>query len=412
MLPLEPTRLFLQEKKVMTVVLVILTCVQGHAQLAKEKCNFLGSIISGSVPSDFTTYWNQITPENAGKWGSVEPARDDMSWTGLDLAYNTAKDNGFLFKQHTFVWGQQQPNWIADIPQNEQKEEVEEWIKAYCEKYPETDFIDVVNEPLHAVPGYAAALGGQGTTGWDWVIWSFEKARQYCPNAKLALNDYNIISNDGATNAYLTIINLLKERNLIDIIGEQGHFLETTPLNTIKGNLDKLHATGLPIHISEYDVHLLNDNAQRDKYVEQFPVLWNHPGVQGITLWGYKEGAIWRENAYLVRSDGTARPALTWLASYTSTALGGSFCLPPVGILEDESSIKVYPNPAINGTFTVDPGQGEFEIQIFDLHGRVTKSLNILDGHPVEVQMQNNTGIHIMRVFDGRHTTFRKIAFN
>jgi endo-1,4-beta-xylanase len=324
-------------------LLLVLFFAEVNAQIAKGKCKFIGNIIAGSVPADFTTYWNQITPENAGKWASVESTRDVMSWNGLDVAYNAAKNNDLLFKQHTFVWGQQQPNWISGIPQNEQKEEVEEWIKSYCEKYPETDFIDVVNEPLHAVPDYAAALGGGGTTGWDWVIWSFEKARQYCPNAKLVLNDYNIISNNAATDNYLAIINLLKQRNLIDIIGEQGHFLETTPLNTIKQNLDKLQATGLPVHISEFDVNLADDVAQRNKYADLFPVLWSHPAVYGITLWGYKQGQIWRENAYLVSTSGTLRPALTWLSSYVSNSSGGAFCLPPVGVEETLPDINVYP---------------------------------------------------------------------
>jgi len=32
----------------------------------------MGNIIAGSVPFTFTTYWNQVTPKNSGKWGSVE----------------------------------------------------------------------------------------------------------------------------------------------------------------------------------------------------------------------------------------------------------------------------------------------------------------------------------------------------
>ena len=32
---------------------------------------FVGNIAtSGAVRSDFDTYWNQITPENEGKWGT------------------------------------------------------------------------------------------------------------------------------------------------------------------------------------------------------------------------------------------------------------------------------------------------------------------------------------------------------
>lgn len=36
-----------------------------------------------------------MTPENAGKWGSVESTRDTMNWGQLDTAYTLAKTNGF-----------------------------------------------------------------------------------------------------------------------------------------------------------------------------------------------------------------------------------------------------------------------------------------------------------------------------
>ena len=286
------------------------------AQIAKDKCKFLGNIIGRPQPADFGKYWNQVTPENAGKWGSAERKRDVMSWTTLDNAYTHAQTMNFPFKQHTLVWGQQQPAWIVGLPPSEQKEEVEEWIQLYCERYPDTDYIDVVNEPLHAVPSYVEALGGKGKTGWDWVVWSFEKARQYCPNASLILNDYNILTSDSATRNYLEIIELLKERGLIDIVGEQGHFLETTPVETIKKNLDLLAGAGLPIQISEFDVNLQDDQAQLQKYKEQFPLFWNHPSVEGLTLWGYRQGQIWRKDAYLIRSDGSSRPALEWLKGF------------------------------------------------------------------------------------------------
>lgn len=383
-----------------------------HAQLARDKCKFLGNIIAGETPADFTTYWNQVTPENAGKWGSAEPTRDGMSWSALDNAYHFAKEHNLPFKQHTFVWGQQQPDWIGALSPEEQKEEVEEWIKTFCERYPETDFIDVVNEPLHAAPDYAAALGGSGASGWDWVIWSFQKAREYCPNAKLILNDYNIISNDAATHQYLAIINLLKEHDLIDIVGEQGHFMETTPLTTIKKNLDRLHAAGLPIHISEYDVNLANDNAQHQKYQEQFPILWEHPGVHGITLWGYKQGEIWREDAYLIKSDGRVRPAFTWLGDYMKANKGGTFCNPVTGSLEDQGGIEVYPSPASGGRFVVDPAAGAFDLKIVNMQGHVKKALSVRDGQPIAIQLKEPPGVYFLQIWDGRTTTWKKILVN
>lgn len=304
-------------KNILVLILVFwVFTLPVKAQLAKGRQKFLGNIIGRVVPEDFAQYWNQVSPENAGKWGSVEAKRDQMNWEGLKLVYQFAKTHKLSFKQHTFVWDQQRPLWMDSLSPKEQKEEVEEWIKAFAENFPEADFIDVVNEPLHAPASYRETLGGAGATGWDWVIWAFQKARFYCPKAKLLLNDYNILSSDSATQVYLGIIKTLQSEKLIDGIGLQGHFLEQTPLNTIRGNLDKLHTTGLPIFISEFDVQFTDDAAQKNKFESLFKTFWEHPGVQGITLWGYLEGRIWRKDAYLIRKDGSKRPAMLWLEGY------------------------------------------------------------------------------------------------
>ena len=106
------------------------------------------------------TYFNQITPEDAGKWGSVEATRDVMNWAALDQAYQFAKDNGFPFKLHTLIWGQQSPTWMNSLSAQEQLAEIEEWMSLLAARYPDVDMIDVVNEPLHAPPAYIEALGG------------------------------------------------------------------------------------------------------------------------------------------------------------------------------------------------------------------------------------------------------------
>jgi endo-1,4-beta-xylanase len=394
-------------------VFICLFGIDGYGQLAKNKCRFLGNIISGYAPSDFPSYWNQVTPENGGKWGSVESTRDVMNWSALDLAYATAKANGFLFKQHTFVWGQQQPGWMATLSAAEQKEEVEEWIKAYSERYPDTDFIDVVNEPLHAPAAYMNALGGSGTTGWDWVIWTFEKARQYCPNAKLILNDYNIINNDAASDQFLAIINQLKQRNLIDGIGEQGHFFETTPPETLTSNLNKLHATGLPIYITEYDINLSNDAAQSAKLQEQFPLFWKHPGVQGITFWGYRQGEIWRTEAYLVRSDGTERPAMTWLKSYVPSQPGGSFCSPVTSIEEGSAPVEIFPNPSQNKRFQIRSLAHASQICVFDIFGRKIKELGTFQADVSNVELPDlDPGVYLLQISNRNGNVVRRIVLD
>lgn len=289
--------------------------------------DFFGT--AAGAPSDYDhllTYFDQITPENAGKWGSVEATRDVMEWTALDKAYHFAQSNDLVFKFHTLIWGQQQPDWLAGLSDAEQLAEIKEWMTAVAKRYPKSDLIDVVNEPLHAPAGYKAALGGDGETGWDWVIKSFEMAREHFPDATLILNDYSVLQLPQHAADYLEIIKVLQERGLIDGIGVQAHSLERADPAMVKTNLDTLAETGLPIYVSEFDLNFENDARQANVMAELFPVFWEHPDVAGVTYWGYVEGNTWKDYTYLLNADGTERPALTWLVCYLG---GGTECPVP-----------------------------------------------------------------------------------
>jgi endo-1,4-beta-xylanase len=315
-------------------IFILLFCSIGlaplysFAQLAANKSKFVGNIIGNAFSireSNFKKYWNQVTAENAGKWGSVEFSPGNYSWTQLDNIYNFAVNNGLPYKHHNLVWGNQQPGFMSTLDSTNQYREVENWIKAVGQRYPKIDFCDVVNEPLHAPPVYKNALGGDGATGWDWVIKTFELARQYLPsNTKLHLNEYSVI-NDGNANArFIQIINLLKDRGLIDGIGVQGHYFEVdggTSVVTLQRNMDNLAATGLPIYITEFDINQQDDNTQLQRYQTVFPVLYEHPGVKGITLWGYFQFETWRDYTYLVTDRLAERPAMQWLRTYLASPL-------------------------------------------------------------------------------------------
>jgi len=299
--------------------------------IAQGQDKFLGAAWSPGLASlNFANYWNQVTPENGGKWGTVEGTRDVMNWAQADESYALAKARGFPFKWHTLVWANQAPGWIAALPPEEQLEEIREWYAAVAERFPDIEQIDVVNEPLHVIPSYAAALGGAGTTGWDWVIKSFEMAREYFPDSELILNDYSITNDGNATTRFIEIINLLKARGLIDAIGDQAHAFSTTeaaPMPNHRNNLDRLAATGLPIYITEFDLDgvfqgVLNHEVQLASYQRVFPVFWEHPAVKGVTIWGYVQGFHWRnqQGDWLLYQNGGERPALQWLIRYVQNA--------------------------------------------------------------------------------------------
>lgn len=317
----------------MVVASVLLTACTGAprspAPSSPAPAKFLGNVWSPAQLPGFTELWNQVTPENAGKWGSMEPTRGIINWGPLDSAYALAKDNGFPFRFHVLVWGNQQPAWMESLPPHEQRQEIEKRFAAVAARYPAIDYIEVVNEPMNDPPlkrnesdrgsgNYMEALGGRGRTGWDWVINAFRLARQHFPNTKLMLNEYSVTSSDSATTRYLELIELLRAEKLIDVIGVQEHAFETTvPASVTRANLDRLAATGLPIQITEFDIDGSADEVQLESYKRIFPVLWEHPAVIGVTFWGWRPG-MWRTRfgANLVREDGTRRPAMDWLLEY------------------------------------------------------------------------------------------------
>jgi len=301
---------------------------RAHGAIAAGQPKFLGSAHSPRQDAGFLDYWNKVTPENAGKWGEVEAERDVMDWDGLDTSYRLAKDNGLPFQMHVLVWGNQQPEWIEALPPDEQRAEIEEWFDEVARRYPDIDLLEVVNEPLHDPPDkddeggghYVEALGGAGETGWDWILESFRLARAKFPGARLMINDYSITNTPGDARRYRGIVDLLKARGLVDVVGIQGHAFSTTTETDMavhRASLDLLAESGLPIHVTELDIDGPDDETQLRDYQRIFPVFWEHPGVHGITLWGFRRG-LWRDEqgAYLVRDDGSERPALAWLREY------------------------------------------------------------------------------------------------
>ncbi|MBE2320922.1 endo-1,4-beta-xylanase [Solirubrobacter sp. CPCC 204708] len=331
-----------------------------HAQFPTyPKDKWLGSISEFTRPL-FTQYFNQVTPENGGKWGVAAGTTRTapMRWGQLDTAYNFAQANGFKFNFHVLLWGNQQPTWMATLPPEEQLAEIKKWYAAVAERYPRIEWLQVVNEPTWDPPdgsvpknaganfassgNYVQALGGAGETGYDWILNAFRLAKQYFPNTKLMLNDVAITGQTASTDEYLKIINILKAENLIDVVGLQAHAFEFIPDNpnvpsipghpydphasmaVHKANLDKLAATGVPIQITELDLDgfavngVPGDEMQLAHYRRVVPTFWEHPSVEGITLWGWRQPNHWRnaQGAPIVLSNDTPKPAALWLNHY------------------------------------------------------------------------------------------------
>jgi endo-1,4-beta-xylanase len=277
---------------------------------------YFGNIdTQGSIRSDFKGMWDQFSPENAGKWGSVQGSQGSFNWNSLDTMYKYTQDNGLLFKEHCFCWGSQQPSWVNN---SNGEASVKAWMKAFCERYPKTAMIDVFNESLHNSPAYKDGIGGTGTTGYDWLVNAFKWARDACPNAILLYNDYNTIEYSSENTNVIKLVNAIKSGGgPIDGVGCQGHDVAKVSASTVTGYVDKIISqTGLPVYITEMDIGVADDSQQSQIMQDIVKPLWANDNVKGFTYWGYITGSTWRDNTGLMSSSGTKRAALTWLMSF------------------------------------------------------------------------------------------------
>jgi len=506
---------FTMEHKKLLLIFFVLASLASFGQIlpvkpiAAGKSTFLGCAYSSAQALNFQNYWNQSTPENGGKWGSVEGTRGVMNWADMDATYNQAKKYGILIKEHTLIWGSQQPSWIGQLDTASQRKEIDQWFSLLAARYQNIDYIDVVNEPLHNAPNgmlpwgatvknvdYAKALGGAGKTGWDWILTSFRMARKYFPKSKLIMNEYNVINSSQTTQDYIKIIKLLKADSLIDGIGEQAHAFTTygTDATILKANLDALATTGVPIYLTEMDIDGSTDLIQLTEMRRVFPVFWKHPSVKGITFWGFRVG-LWRndQKAYLINTIGAERPALKWLRAYVNDTLvntqsitvaasdsstiittkGASLnmvakvlpvntTIPNVtwsvtpttlatidqngkltaladgkvtvtalawdgtgkkgttvitlsyqttGISERSvaDKIAVYPNPTVNGNFTIDGIESITQIEMVNLLGKKVMAFTNLNQSSLQIQVNVPKGIYVLNLFDGNQFYYKKI---
>ncbi len=375
------------KKVLFSVAATLLMMGQAHAQLAKDNpCKFLGNITTrGSIPSDYGTMWNQLTPENETKWGSiankevqtVEQALSSWNWGPADKEYQWCKQNGVQFKFHCLLWTSQYPGYLKDFTGDRLKKQIDIWFEAVSRKYPDLTIMDVVNE---AIPGHAegdnngqaktfkknlsqAMSGSTNPSDYKWITEAFKLARKFFPNTVLVYNDYNTFQ--WQKNEFIDLVTtLVKQGAPIDAYGHQSHDLNDMSGSDFKTRLYDIHnqitqkgGRELACYLTEYDIAKQGDNGQKTRYSEQIPTAWEADFVAGITLWGYVHGATWVDDSGLIK-NGQDRPAMTWLRQYMASDAAkkatAKFCGknaggPTLVVSASESAIELGQSVTITG---------------------------------------------------------------
>ena len=379
-----------------------------NAALADGGAKFLGNITTSSqIRSDMGTYWNQLTNENGCKWGSIHSVDNSgksvFNFNGFDSCENgykwaKEKPGERHFKFHALIWGSQKPDFLCTaknpgITVEKTKQYITEWFDAVAAKFPDLEYIDVVNEAIWAGNNYHSgynkpatgaegistddpscggtyiidALGGDpvvnGKHQYTFVKTAFEMARERWPEAKLIYNDYNTLSwqmNEGIE----MIQTLLENGAPIDFYGQQAHDCKGMSKSDFESKLTRIHnETGLPLLISEYDIGEADDQKQKNDYANQIPFMWETEWIGGITIWGYINGATWAANTGIMEKDGRKRAAMVWLEEYFANNLDkGKNTTGSITPVEPE------PQTPFKGEALAIPGK--IEVEDFDIPGK------------------------------------------
>jgi endo-1,4-beta-xylanase len=169
------------------------------------------------------------------------------------------------------------------------------------------DEYDVTNE-LRQLHDLTDILGTDAVAGW------FAEARKHNRTARLALNENTLFEDGGKTQAeqdqFAKMVQMLLDAKVgPDVLGMQGHFgLAVTAPETVLAVLDRFAHYGKPIHITEFDVDVSDEQGQADYLRDFLTTAFSHPATEAVTQWGFWEGHQWRPRGALLRKDWTLKP--------------------------------------------------------------------------------------------------------
>jgi GH35 family endo-1,4-beta-xylanase len=266
--------------------------------------------------------FNHIIPTNGIQWVEYR----DKGPAALDRTIEAATARGLSVTGHAVVWQNDHwptpPEFQLDANPNPQifyDALIDERLsgKGIMARFSELgdgpnvlDW-DVLNEPLHETY-YSDTFVDAGIYASANHAFAdyFIRADAIRPDAKLAINDFNILSSGGDAAAMQyrdLVIDLLALGAPIDQIKVQAHMSQVISKADATRRLDILAETGLPIAISEFD---MRDDANQISAANQETLFRNileaafeHPAVNGFSMWGIWDSAHWRGNGPLFDAD-------------------------------------------------------------------------------------------------------------
>jgi endo-1,4-beta-xylanase len=253
-----------------------------------------------------------FTPENALKFGSLQPQQGRFTFASADALVDFGLQNGLLVRGHNLFWNDYPPAWLKTLSGRE--------IEAVFDRYIETvvphfagrlHSWDVVNEPFwlgRDRPGAFRPGPWYDAMGDEYIFRAFRRVAGLDRQARLVLNEAWTERTDmvglAVRRALLTLIDRIQQRGLkLDAIGLQGHLMPQEPYDdgSFVDFLHQIAARGLDIYITEFDVDdrsFADDPAQRDAKVAAragafLSAALKVSAIKMVVCWGLTDRYTW-----------------------------------------------------------------------------------------------------------------------
>ncbi|MDH6487952.1 endo-1,4-beta-xylanase [Streptomyces sp. SAI-127] len=334
--------------------------------LAAAKGKVMGTAVTGSKLTG--TYgdlagaqFNSLTPGNAMKWGSVEPARGSYDWAEADQIVNFAEAHGQQVRGHTLVWHSQNPGWLTNGT----------WTAAQLGRLMNDHIAlevgrykgrlaawDVVNEPFNEDGSYRQTLWYNGL-GTGYIAQALTAARAADPAAELYINDYNVEGVNAKSTALYNLVKSLKEQGVpIDGVGLQAHLIVGQVPSTLQQNIQRFADLGVDVAITELDIRMAlpSDSTKLAQQAADYKAVMNAcvavARCAGVTVWGFTDSDSWIPSTFPGEGAATPydenyapKPAYHAIAE----ALGGTTTPPPTGACTAAYSVTSQWNTGFTG---------------------------------------------------------------
>ena len=177
---------------------------------------------------------------------------------------------------------------------------------------------DVVNEPytnfdiqgriaVGPTPQSNGKLGNQEIVRW------FQMARNLDPQARLFVNDYDILAAGGVDvnhQNYLFELTrwMLANDAPVDGVGMQGHFGSITPPALLQTIIERFSTLPVQLAVTEFDINMADEELQAEYTRDVMTMVFSQPKFTDFLMWGFWERSHWLPLGSMYRADWSSKP--------------------------------------------------------------------------------------------------------